>query len=987
MFTTTFNNISSLIQNVDKVTVSDAISCDTHNCHLLNLHQDKYLSIIHQNIRSISANFDDFLILLAQIKIQCDIIILTECWLSCNSVIPQLCGYTHYKSSKLYNQNDGIVVYYKNDLQITIYEPFFEEGNCLIIKHHTIVIVSIYRPPSFHNTDVFIKSLNNVLETLSSYKNITVMGDINIDIKKCTNDIRAIEYLNLNAHHGFLPAHNLPTRVDACLDHVMLRSNLETTTVVLNSTVTDHQAVILSVLTQKSKITTDITRKKINYEKIKSELESTNFNSVLLCQDANDAGNIFVSFLQHLIESNTVTYTIPNRKRVIKPWITFGILRCIKNRDNLYKKFKSSPTNETLKLTYTRYRNHCKSIIKNAKQKYYINQINKAGKDNQKLWEAVKDLSHTQKTCSSSTNLLNCSDTPVKAINLVNDYFANVGRQLAEKINHGQKISPFEAVKSLPTHKKSFVMLPTDEYEVERLIMGLKNKCSVGWDNIPNYFIKEFRKYLVPPLTHICNLCLNDGVFPQVFKHSIIHPIHKSGDGDRVNNYRPISILPALSKIIEKIINKRLIEYLERNDILSQNQHGFRLGRSTDGAVHELTDYVVKNLDQSNKVIGVFLDLAKAFDTVSIPILLSKMEAYGIRGKQLDLFKDYLNHRTQISKIGNYISETQSIHYGVPQGSILGPTLFLIYINDLSSMQLSNGHIITYADDTCLLFSASTWGAARNAAQLGLDMVNKWLQINMLTLNSDKTKYMTFSMRNLPPESRFNVHLISHNCNKNLSDMPCSCKNLELVSSIKYLGVIIDNNLSFKKHIETLYTRLRKLIVVFKNLRDVIDKKSLTRIYLALAQSLLSYCITSWGGAPKTIFKQIEVAQRAILKVCGSFPFRYSTELLYQHWQVLTVRQIFILHTILKQHSTVTFDGKKSLEARRMYKVCVPFPTKKIYTRKYFCYLGGVLYNKINKSLSIYSSTKYECKDKVENWLISLNYEKTESLLFGQFYS
>lgn len=967
------------MQNVDSVSVSDAISCDSHDCSLLNFKHDKYLTIIQQNIRSISRNFDNFLTLLTLMKINCDIIILTECWLYCNSDIPQLNGYTSYKSTKLYNQNDGIVVYYKNHIDISIIEPTFEEGNCLLITHPNITIVSIYRPPSFHSTDLFLQSLNNTLSSLSSCRNLSVIGDINIDIKNNTNDHRSFEYLNLNAYHGLLPAHNLATRFDASLDHVMLRSNLSAKTMVVNSTVTDHRAVMLCLESRQKKIN-PIVYTKLNNEKIKIELEKTTFDFIFECNDANTSANLFISFIQNLLNSNTTEHVIPNRKRALKPWITPGILRCIKNRDNLYKKHKSSPNDNIIKLTYTRYRNYCNTVIKKVKLAYYRDQINKAGKDNKKFWNIVKDITNTKINNTQATELLQSSAKPGENINLINSYFTNVGKELAEEIIKTNPAIPIDSNTSFSFHESSVVFLNTDVGEVEGLIMNLKNKCANGWDNISNLFLKEFNNFVVPPLVHIFNLCLRDGIFPKVFKHSIVHPIFKSGDRDRVCNYRPISILPGISKLIEKIINKRLLSYFESKNLFSPNQYGFRSGRSTDGAVHELIDYVVKNLDKSNKVIGIFLDLAKAFDTVSVPILINRMERYGIRGKQLDLLKDYLSERTQSTKIGEYISDPAPMCYGVPQGSILGPTLFLIYINDLLSLQPLNGRIISYADDTCLLVSASTWEAAQNAAQMGFDVINTWLKNNILTINAEKTKYIAFSMRKLDPEQLLNRPIIAHRCSINTSKNTCSCNKIELVGTIKYLGLIIDSNLSFKYHIEVLSTRLRKLIFIFKNLRYVMNFISLKRVYFALVQSLLSYCVTSWGGASKTIIKQIEVSQRAILKVCGFFPFRHSTELLYQHWQVLSVRQIFILNTVLKQHSMISNVGRKIVEARRSNKICTVLFTKKTYTRKYYCFLGGYLYNKINNILSIVSKNNYECKRIVTSWLLSLNYEETESL-------
>ena len=263
-----------------------------------------------------------------------------------------------------------------------------------------------------------------------------------------------------------------------------------------------------------------------------------------------------------------------------------------------------------------------------------------------------------------------------------------------------------------------------------------------------------------------------------------------------VENYRPISILSSLSKVLEKLINIRLVNFLESANLLSTNQFGFRIKRSTSDAVHSLTDYVATGLDVQKKCIAVFLDLAEAFDTVSIPTLLTKLECLGIRGLPLELFKSYLSERSQRVKIGEWISEPLSITYGIPQGSILGPTLFIIYINDLCQLSIVNGNIITFADDTALIFKANTWAEVFHHAQEGVNNVKKWLCDHLLTLNIEKTKYLAFSIHK--PLIPSNLQLLVHSC-KFPQKSICSCSPLQRVEVVKYLGVDIDNNLRFKR--------------------------------------------------------------------------------------------------------------------------------------------------------------------------------------------
>lgn len=210
--------------------------------------------------------------------------------------------------------------------------------------------------------------------------------------------------------------------------------------------------------------------------------------------------------------------------------------------------------------------------------------------------------------------------------------------------------------------------------------MNLKSDSAPGWDGVTAKYLKYAKNEIIPIITHLANLCFKKGIFPSSLKKSIITPIHKNGDKDNINNYRPVSVLPVLAKVIEKMLNFRLLNYLTEFDIISPYQFGFRRGISTEDAVTSITKHITKHLDKGTKCIAVFLDLKKAFDTVSVPILTAKLEKIGIRKTQLSIFKDYLTHRKQKVKLENCMSDDLEVTCGVPQGSVLASTMFLIYI-------------------------------------------------------------------------------------------------------------------------------------------------------------------------------------------------------------------------------------------------------------------------------------------------------------------
>lgn len=974
------DSLTKIYSDIDNTRVSDSFLCSPEQCNSYLLKHNSSLKIIHLNIRSVNQNYSELLILLHRIKIDFDVIILTECWLSKVDIIPALPGFNSHCSS-YNNQNEGVILYSRinNNLKFRIYDPKLNNANCLICEiNQNIAIIAIYRSPSYKNIDNFINSLTGTLTDLASHRNVAIIGDININITTDKNDPQTELYLNAAASHGLLPAHNFPTRENSCLDHILLKTNKNTTTLILDTKPTDHSPVLLFM--EMTSIVSD-NHKEVGFrfdrKAIKCDIEKTDFSEFMSMSEPHQAAECFITTLSNIIKSNTQVFNISSKKRIIKPWITPGLLRCIRNRDRLHKKYKQNQENNVLKITYTRYRNFCGNLLKNLKHAHERDELKKANGNIKATWDTIKKIAQLNKNSTSPKELLTSN-----SINEVNTFFNNVGKNLANKI----KLPP-AAPDQLPTNPdapqlNSLVLQEVDSVEIEAIIMRLKNNSAPGWDNIPNDILKSSARTLIPPITHLCNLCLTSGTFPNSLKRAIVIPIHKGGDGDSVNNYRPISLLNSLSKILEKVLNKRLVDYLEKFNLISKNQYGFRRGRSTEDAVLALTDYITNQLDNKKKCIGIFLDLAKAFDTVSIPFLLQKLEKIGVRGIALKMFYSYLSERTQRTKIDSFISEENTLTFGVPQGSILGPTLFIIYINSICRLSPSHCKIVAYADDTVLLLRGETWEETSYYAENALRDVLFSLSLNSLTLNTSKTKYITFAIkRNLQPKTD-NFNIRAHTCGQQISpDMHCDCQCISRTTSIKYLGVVIDSALNWHEHLISLKTRLRKLIFIFKSLRSSCDASTLFMVYKALAQSIQSYCITAWGGADKTYFLGVERAQRAILKVMLRKPIRFPTEDLYVLCNVLTVRQLFVLQMILRKHKSLYYYPNPASPKRRNYTVGETPQCRTTFAQRQFRYLSTYLYNKTNKLLSIYPHTKHNCKILVTAWLLKLSYEDTESIL------
>lgn len=617
---------NNVLKDLDSTEVAFSVQCNPGDIKKCIPTSNTNLKIVAQNIRSIYCNFDDFILTLTEMDLEIDILILTECWLNPNKPIPQLNAYNTQASSYNQNQNDGVVVYTKNNLKAKIEEIKIEHATCLQLKMNNTVILGIYRSPSNLNAAYFINSLNSHLGTLQSYKNIIIVGDININLnprpqEPIQENLNRQHYLNMLSIHGILPGHVMPTREARCIDHIMLKIEHQKTiayTAIINTSITDHLTTILALTNE---ITYTIVAKKyitINYEDAVKKLSEKNLELLLLSNDPNHViHELTIKINQSLEESKTIK-TTPRSKRNIKPWITTGVLRCIRNRNKLQLESRLEPHNEVLKITYKRYRNFCNGLIKKLKRKYEREQIENSAKDSKALWKTIKKITHYKTNKTTNTDLLNIKTSQAESINYVNDYFANIGRKLAEDVLKDKPGNGF--IEDPPDRAaSSFVLFDTDAKEVREVVMGLRSDSAPGWDGIPTKFLKLAVTDVAPVVSHLANLCFNTGIFPALLKQSIVTPVYKSGERVDANNYRPISVISAISKVVEKLINKRLISYLNKFNILSENQFGFRQNRSTEDAILTLTDLITNKLDSGKKCMAVFLDLKKAFDTVSLP--------------------------------------------------------------------------------------------------------------------------------------------------------------------------------------------------------------------------------------------------------------------------------------------------------------------------------------------------------------------------------
>lgn len=953
-----------------------------------NPSSDRSLSILSHNIRSINKNLDNFLLFSSFIDVQIDVYVFSECWIDESSSLPSITNYTSFHTKKTFNQNDGVAVYVAEYLNYRVYEPdCMVDCNCLVLDlDNKITVISIYRSPSVKNLSCFLNSLEKLLNTIKS-SSIILTGDINIDTL-VTNTPDSSDYLELLASYGLIQGVTRVTRPlsKTCLDHCLVKCNFSWETAVFEETnITDHSPTLFycNNINYRHKTRIPKTKIKPNYDAIKIYLEESSWTDYYQSNDVDWCAKYLIDRIQYSLTTYSISVKLPIRLNPLKPWVSIGVIRSLCKRDRIHRSLKKRYS-DNLKTLYITYRNWCTKITKTLKKQYYCTQLTKHLSNAKETWKIVKDVGNLNTKKQSASELLTIKENSTTSLDIANNYFTSIGNNLSNLILNKLHVSESDLASSSvtsntnsPTNSMSLYL--TDHLEVAGIVKGLKTGCATGWDEVPNAYFKKFNSILSAPIAHLCNISFTTGVFPDICKKAIVTPIHKSGDPSDPSNYRPISLLTSLSKIIEKLVAKRLTGYLESGKLLATNQFGFRSKVSTEDAVLKLTSKVFKLLDDKQKCLGVFLDLQKAFDTVSIPILLSRLQNIGVRGVALDWFSDYLSNRSQRVRVEDKMSNLASCTFGVPQGSVLGPTLFLVYINDLCKMQLHNGELLMFADDTALIFQGSNWEQVRGCAELGLSKVTSWLEKSLLSLNTSKTKYMCFSINNFAkPDDSFTLPIHTYPCNiKSEASLDCDCPILKRTNTMKYLGVLIDEHLNWEPHLSLTSGRIRKLIFVFKNLRNVANVQLLIKIYKALCESILCYCICVWGGAAQAHFLQLERAQKAVLKVLMSLPMRHPTSLLYDKTKTLSVRKLYIYQLTRRFHRT---SATTTLTGRRLQRYIVPF-CKTSFAQRSFYFLGPKVYNILQNKINLKLYNNYQIKRPLNNYIFQLSQHDTDRLL------
>lgn len=857
------------------------------------------MSFLHINCRSLIGNFDRFRVLTTNLLDSFSVIGVSETWLNDDTFnMVNLPGYNFISNHRRGKTGGGVGLYlgdyfqYKLIQDCNISNPEVIESLFVEISNplgKNIIVGTVYRPPN-QNLVSFIEDFNKILSIISKdNKQCYIMGDFNLDLLHCDHHAYTQEFIDSLFSHMFIPLINKPTRLTShsatLIDNIFTNCFTQNIVngIILND-LSDHLPVFALSSTKFEKPnneTTYYTRdyNDLNIIKFQTKLSQVEWTRVLIGQDPNRLYDVFAEeYYRHFEDCFPLKISKLNSCRKSKsPWITKGLLTSVKKKNKLYKKYLANPT-PVRDSQYKRYKNKLNHLIRISKKTYYDKKFELAKSDLKTTWKLINEVTNLKRKKPSLPSSFRSNNMtinePSKIANDFCKYFSEIGPSLARKIPPTNR--SFHEFLG-PTISETIFLKPTTVNELREICMSFKNGKAPGYDNLPIHIIKKSFELISEPLMLVINSSLEAGLFPDKLKVAKIIPIYKAGEVDTFTNYRPISILSSFSKIYERVMYNRLVEFTNKLEIYYCHQFGFRTNHSTNLALTHLINKIATAIDQKEITASVFLDLSKAFDTLNHDILFSKLERYGIRGVALNWVKSYFNNRTQFVQYNKFSSARIAIQCGVPQGSILGPLFFILYINDLPNAS----HLVKpllFADDTSICYASSDPIVLATVLNEALLNISTWMKANKLSVNIDKTNYIIFQPTQ--KKSTYEILLL-------LDDRLITQKK-----QIKFLGVLLDENLSWKPHINYVCKKVSKSIGVIYRARFNLSKSTKLSLYYTLIYPYLIYCNTIWSSTYVSNLKRLQILQKRIVRLLTSSSFLAHTAPLFKKLKILDINKI-----------------------------------------------------------------------------------------------
>lgn len=815
-----------------------------------------------------------------------DIICVSEHWLTGDEIdlfVPQ--GYVPAGFfCRVKKKHGGACIFVRQGInfEITDMSRFTTEVDCELcsvrLTDLNINIVSLYRAPQgnvsifFNNFELAVKSI------IKKEERIVICGDFNIEFARLESQ-NSVLFSNLLRSLNLIPTVKTPTRLNACIDNVLV--NFSEDLYVLDSIddqFADHIPSLISIIKNKPifKSNPDVYgTNKISFRK-QTDIQIDNFLEHLTnekweiidefmsgkCKVELLIDNFFKRFIDlwhfcsPLMSKNKKT----NRKKKTElQWYTNELSKernTMLNFFNVYKSLKSN-NSELTQPAYNAYLTCKRSYRKNltlAKKQACENFIEAAPNKCKAAWDII----------SQEHSPTNTHDVPLNP-ELINNYFLNSVTDISNNIPlSGTSIS--DLLGNIPIPSETFQWVEISSDSVVDVTRKLSNSKSMDFFWLSNNILKKTIHSIKEPLAFIFSRCLESGYFPDILKVSKVIPVYKKGDKNLPQNYRPISIVPVFSKILESLIHLQLSAHFDQFNLLSESQFGFRAGRSTTTAVMKIIDHTLHSFENRESVALSLLDLSKAFDCVPFSSIIEKLKFYGVSNNACKIISSYLTNRKQFVSIKGSCSSVQNVAIGVPQGSVLGPFFFSVIINDLPKNL--NVESVVYADDTSLFCSNRNLVDLHSNIDQAHSKALSWFSSNKLLCNQDKTQNILLSL---------------------------SLK--QDLQSVKLLGISIDSKLCWSTHVNNLCARLSRVSYLFWKLKDFISPNYLRTAYFGLFQSHISYGLILWGHA-SYVSDVLLIQKRVIRTVCRA-EYREHCKPLFIQFKILTIFNLYILHILI----------------------------------------------------------------------------------------
>ena len=756
-----------------------------------------------------------------------------------------------------------------------------------------ITILGIYRPPNLSIAD-FLNEFSDVYaNNFSNCGSTFVVGDINIDILPGSSV--GLDWSNLLECWNFSPLITQPTRVcqnsSTGIDHIWVNFKNHFTSYIFETSITDHYTIIsyFPIFEKKlffKKYFRDYSADSINnfIGKVEEWLQNS---EVIVNQNLDACIDRFNDKLYEIFDSCCkIRCKQISNNRIYKPWINASIISLIRYKDTLYRLHKHGKIPHYI---LKNFKNNLGSIISQSR-KLFINKKFENEKDSKAVWKNVNSLTRLGKSVGSKYDISIHKDDKIlntgETVEEFGVFFSQIAKTLDDKIPQSP-VSPLSFLG--PRMENSFFVRLSSPNEVFSIIMKSKNKKG-NLKEIPVFIYKLIAHLISPIISNWFNASVNYGFFPSSFKIARITPIFKSGCRNDVKNFRPISILPYFSKNFERLMYNRLYNYFIKFKIFCSHQFGFRTGLSTGDAILEFLDGIYQTLDDRALLIATFLDFSKAFDTVNHEVLIKKLKHYGVRGAAVNWFSSYLGSRYSYVCIDNIASKHYLFGSGVPQGSVLGSLLFLVYINDMYR-SCNSCHLVHFADDTTVYRSSRNLPELLNGLNTDLNCISVWLRANRLTLNVDKSSYMFFG--NITDGTGLSLSI----CNQELN----------IVHHVKFLGVLIDDRLTFKLHYEEVIKKLSRVCGVLWSLKTLLPAKTMLLIYYSLGWSYITYAISAWGRSSMTYISKLQAIQNRIMRII----FGSSSVDVFKTNGILTINNAYDYFSSIKLYKDFNYQTTK----------------------------------------------------------------------------